>query len=255
MAQSIANGFAIGKKEDGTPYYWPDSGYGNLAVIGRTGSGKTHNIIANKLLAALQANESVLCFDPKQELQKQFSKAFEKNGFDVRTDDEDTWSTDDKLPFFRPEEIAERKMALFYSEADLDEAWPFAGFVDGIINSTINNDVDNCIVPVHFIFDEFAQMHQIGGAAEAMGLIVKCEISNVDFTLTIQSEGQLKAACGARLARKILYDYSDAQIFLGQGKHGEQLPGNKQELLWMPDFDDILLNLYDYSENPASECL
>lgn len=257
MAQSIANGFAIGKKEDGTPYYWPDSGYGNLVVIGKSGSGKTNKIIANKLLAAMQAGESVLCFDPKQELQNLFADAFEKSGFDVRTDGNNTLLKSEKLYWPEIEEIGKRKIALFTSEDSTNIVGPLMRSVDSVFIYTVfyPKDGEN---PIHFVLDEFSYFLGNSGLNDLvmeMELFKRWEVANIDFTISIQSKEQLKTTCGAKLCRKILYDLCDAQIFLGQGKHGEPLLNNKQELLWMPGSDDILLDMYDYRENPASASL
>lgn len=257
MTRNKANGFAIGKKADGTPYSWPESRYGNLAVIGKPGSGKTRTILANKLLAALRAGESVLCFDPKQELQNLFADAFEKNGFDVRTDGNNTLFKSEKLYWPEIEEIGKRKIALFTSEASTNKVGPLMRSVDSVFIYTVfyPKDDEN---PIHFVLDEFSYFlgnSDLNDLVMEMELFKRWEVANIDFTISIQSEEQLKTTCGAKLCRKILYDLCDAQIFLGQGKHGEPLPNNKQELFWMPDSDDILLNLYDYRENPASVSL
>lgn len=261
MTRNKANGFAIGKKEDGTPYSWPESGYGNLAVIGGPGSGKTRTIIANKLLAALQAGESVLCFDPKQEMEKLFANAFLDNGYEVRTTADGIWFQDKRFSWYQDERCswleknAEKKRAFFFGDESKSKTNALLTSLFGSVCSQFYFQNTNG-VPIHclhFIFDEL-QTYEFTVAndlATRMNFVREKEINNVDFTISIQSKEQLKTTCGAKLCRKILYDLCDAQIFLGQGKHGEQLPGNKQALLWMPDSDDILLNLYDYLENPV----
>lgn len=276
--KNTSKGMSIGWLT-GKPIEWA----GNIVACGGPATGKTRCIAVNRLLAAGQAGESVICFDPKGELTALTEQYFRKKGYEVRTDDPNTWKEKGHRSFCTWYAPVISKWAFFISTKD-------AGTMSGMFNITLDSILDylnakgfeTCPVPVHFIFDEFTNCGQIEAIEKCLTvdnrLACDCDWNSlgVDFLLIFQSTKALTYLYGAAKVEKIMFR-ANALIFMG-GKHtffdalyfqrlcvqqcfaatenSEALLSTaNDELVLLPDSRELILTKYDFQQNPESENL
>lgn len=260
---------------NGKPFLWS----GNIVVDGGPATGKTRCIAINRLLAAGQAEESVVCFEPHGELAACTENYFRKKGYEIRTEDINSWEGQDRFERGKWYRLAESKWACFIqTNHDDTMSGVFNVMLDHILDYLDIFDLPTCPVPVHFVFDDFTTCGKIDTIEDCLTMDrrlangLEWNSLGVDFTVVYRGIEALADIYGAAAVEKILLR-SNALIFTGAGcaKHAMlkdaqyfqnmcfqrnlKLSASSDELVLLPDGQELVLTKYDFSKNPESKNL